>query len=226
MYITFELIIDNKSICTFDYAFVEDEDDFSRLYCYNVISDINVLLDEQDIVTFRGYIKSKMGKYIYTEYELSIEKRINIKSSNNLILECIIDFSKQDFHDYDQDIIDLLYFWDDRKYTDLRKRQKFYNVGCLFYSGIPESLPNNLSITIDCSDINSNWYFYTMLAEKLIGDKGYIGSNLDAFNDCLRESKIIIDNKNIINLSNFDEKILSVDIIEILEEHGFIVNLI
>lgn len=218
----FELYYKNKQIFTFDYLSLEENPDSWRWYCYNARASKNISINENEEVTIFGNVKNGgIG-----EWDFKILKKVHIENTDCLVIDCEIDTSDL-FFDFDQQYLDLIYFFDNEEYVKLRKQQKVYNFVCARYSGYPEKLPSDKNITIDCSKIYSDYFFYTTLAELLIGEKAWIGNGTDSFEHILETSGVIENNNNIVNLLYFNENVkFDVEVVKVLENYGFTVNYI
>ncbi|MCP9266884.1 barstar family protein [Xenorhabdus sp. XENO-1] len=92
-------------------------------------------------------------------------------------------------------------------------------------------------IIIDCSSITDIPSLYCCLGESFLGGRGYLGRNLDALDDCLidithKNIKVIFNNSiqmlNSLNTEKnrkkYQEDYVSI-IVDILKQHGFVVEL-
>lgn len=226
MNISFELTHEDCVIAEVGYTFLETDNKENTLYLYDIEAENKIFVAGTKL-NFITYIEGRHGRHIYCEYTLQLLRDVNILSSSCVVLFADIDFSEPDYYDYDQDVVDLLYLWDSNiDFTLLRKKQWIYNFACLLYWGVPDNIPNDKTIEIDCSTISTSYYFYTLLAETILGRKAYIGSNLDALDDSLKQTKVKKDNRNMICFNNYDterdDRIWkSKTAIEILTEHNF-----
>lgn len=231
--IGFELYYNNEKICEIDYVYLEDD---TSLYLYNLLLENIIDIQEGERINFIGYITNKNKEKVFIiEYELILTKFLKCsKDANCLVLECKIDFSDANY-DYDQDLVDLFYFWNKSKiYDSFRKNQWIYTFATLLYSGVPQTLPNNKTLTIKGKEIESKYGFFNTFGELFIGKRGYIGSGLDSLIDTFREAKLKnIVHENIINITDYEllvekmnfygENYLD-EIICIFKEYGFTVN--
>lgn len=233
--IEFEIYYNSKKIFSTDYIYLEDD---SSLYFYNLIlnqENINIKTGEK--ILLLGFIHNINGEKIYiSEYEILLKKHLKCNQNINcLLIDGEIDFSDVNY-DYDQDLIDLFYFWykGNDLYDSIRKNQYVYTLATLLYSGIPTKISNFKTIEINGSIIETKYSLFNKLAEELIGNRGYIGNGLDSLADSFKESKLDKKtNKNVINISNYKNlaerfniynKNYLDKIIIILEEFGFHVN--
>lgn len=232
--IEFELYYNNEKISTANYAYLEDD---INLYLYDLRLDKIIDIKINERINFYGFVYNNNGEKIYiNDYELILKKHLKCdKDLNCLVIECEIDFSDVNY-DYDQDLIDLFYFWGKENilYDSIRKNQYVYTLATLLYSGIPKNIPNNITININGNNIESKYGFYNTFAENLLGKRTYIGNGFDSLIDSFRESKVNKStNQNVVNIEyyeilaeklNFYSKNYLDEIITILEEFGFNVN--
>jgi len=229
MDITFELTHKDYVIARAGYACLEADNNMAAFYLYDVEAESKVFTVGAELI-FWAYIEGRHGRFIYCKHALHLLQDIHILSGDCIMLFAEIDFSEPDYHVYNQDVVDLLYLWDTTTdFVLLRKKQWAYKFACLLYWGIPDNLPNDKTIEIDCSTISTPYYFYTLLAEALLGRKAYIGSNLDALHDSLEQTEIKKDNRNILYFNNYDSERdnriwKSGAAIEILREHNFTIK--
>lgn len=230
MDITFELTHKDHVIATAGHTFLEADNNKAEVYLYDVEAE-NKIFSAGAVFNFTSYIEGRHGRHIYCQHTLQLLQDTNIFKADCIMLLADIDFSEPDYHVYSQNVVDLIYWWDsDIDFALRRKKQWTYNFACLLYWGIPDSIPNDKIIEIDCRTINTPYYFYTLLAEALLGTKAYIGANLDALHDSLKQTEIKKDNINVIYFSNYDSERgnriwKSEAIIEILREHNFTVKI-
>ncbi|WP_406845508.1 hypothetical protein [Flavobacterium soyae] len=231
-----------KSKC--DYVFIDyyhDDDDNNEvylLYLYNVknIENWNLIKDESFIISSK-LIRNNLEVEDISFLKITPLHNRNFGITNNIEIECTIDF---DFYDessltakeYNQDLIDLYFFWDqDKDFLKYRKNQLLYTRAALRYSGVPQYIPNDKHIVIDGNFISGIFDLYNNLAEQLLGNKTYIASTLDGLEDSLVVSNIDKNlNTNTIELLNHNilKKTLNVRLddyfeifIEILKNFGF-----
>ncbi len=109
-----------------------------------------------------------------------------------------------------------------------------YLRACGIYSGLPTIIPPNKIFHINGKLIHDDLDFYYLVAETLIGDKGYFGSGYDSFSDCLIESynkndpnhnyKIIFNNTS--NIKNALTEDYFEEIVNLLKQYNFQVEII
>ena len=229
MNLRFQILLEKECIGTFNYIyftdaeFIIDKEDSWLIYCHQLTVPNPLFLNEDSKITILGYVND----YNFMKYDFTVTKKIYLETIDCLMLEGLIDNSAS-FQYYDNELIDLIYFSNNNEYINSRKKHAVYNQFCAIYSGgKPKKFPNNKNIVVNCKEISTEYYFYTLIAEKLIGDKAYIGNNANALAEVLEESGIAKDNRNIINFLNYNEHPkFSNELIDILKEFGFTVNLL
>ncbi|MEN2400842.1 hypothetical protein GKZ90_0013735 [Flavobacterium sp. MC2016-06] len=171
-------------------------------YLYVVFKEKNIDIDEilkkTNIIKFK--FKNKHNKTIrYNELIFTTEYTFFEINNNRIELIGLLRSAKnvQSFHQYD---IDIFYDWSKGLEYDLIKiddnefkRQYFFC--CFLWNFGSYRLNCNKNLSIDCSNIKSDYDFYYLLGKTLFGDRGYLGSNLDSLEDSVID--FVIDNENL-----------------------------
>lgn len=169
---------------------------------------------------------------IYANFGVVLESDYILESMDNLQIECS---SETGF--YNQNVIEIFETWDngdELSWNNLKDDKKeAWLVACLFWSGLPTTLPNKKLITLDSSLIKSKVDCYCLLGEIFFGSRGYFGQDLDGLDDCminissLKTEKPCLQIKDLPNLiavldSSF--KGYAFELIGVFKSHGFIVE--
>lgn len=224
MKLEFEIFSGKTFLAVSDYAFLEENFENWKFYFYNVSEASDVIVNEGDVLNI---VDHTYGCEVFSAYyTITVTKKALIKDGDCIVLDCAIDTDDL-FFNYDQHRIDMRYYFDDDNYRTLRKQQKVYNFACRVYTGFPETLGTNKTVTIDCSKIQTEYYFYTLIAEGFLGDKAYMGAGSDSFDFCLEAAKCSAEDNNVVHFLNYDNTVrIDEEVFDILKKYGITVNFI
>lgn len=105
-------------------------------------------------------------------------------------------------------------------------------LACLFTKGIPKGTIENKNYVIDGNEVNEPVDIYCFFGQIFIGDRGYMGQDIDGLNDCLIDFKVapgtVLTIKNHKHLADVLSKRFDnyFDVLtDTLKEHGLILKL-
>jgi len=236
MNLNFRVFYDDVQLCSFEYMVIEEAQHHYRFYMFDITYENEIVsrieCDEQILV--RAFIaNNEQQEKIFFEDEFTLGQAVIFnKDISNIGFICQMNFSVPDYWEYDQQLVDLFYFWNkNESYVSLRKKTYTYTFACGVIAGIQEKPPRNKAVHIDGEKIDTKYELYNVLAELLLGNEGYIGSNLDAFEECLEEGNMTADCNNKISISSYDLLCYKIDeryveeIIKILTKFGIHVEI-
>lgn len=205
--IYFEIYISKKKVFNCEYISIEEDysSDLDNIYFKN-IKNLSNACEVKDSLEVICKISNKNNEEsILSIFTLIPKKEIKInKEPSGFMIVCDVEYS-EDYYFYDQSLIDLFYFWNNDFYRNIKKNERIYNLATLIYSGIPDSISGNKIVNIKGNEINNIFHFFNIIAEELIGEKSYIGSNLDSLHEILKNNKT----NNSITINFFQHKNLS-----------------
>lgn len=171
-------------------------------YLYHFEAAEEMMVEQGSAILAEIHLDNGTEQNLYHTEQWHITQPLFIKSAF-----CVCVFADvievPDYSQYDQSVIDVLFFNDGPVHLmQYLKCQYSYNLACLRLNGISEQTLCDKNITLDCNTIHTKFMFYTQLAESLMGPKAYIGSNLDAFYDCLKHLTLQNCTLNLVNHKN------------------------
>jgi len=233
----FKLYLDYNIIIYCKYIFIEKitKNKFGIYFKSKKTNNIKKERFESEKIRVQFIINRNNEEIIINEFKIFTDIK-NRNLNSNFYLEGFIDFI-DDYYEYNQEVIDLLCFWNNNSTLLNSKKETWtYTLATLIYSGLPINIPFDKTVYIDGNHIISKYHFFNILAEKLLGEKKYIGSNLDALYSSLKGSNIKQSkNSSVIKISNFLKlKIIFKpygvnylsEILSILNEFGFKINIV
>lgn len=184
------------------------------------------------------FLKRVNGFSYLAQLEI-IEKFLFISNENYI---CLLISSDSNFNiKYLNFYSKIISSWNTGDYINWKKlsknQKKVWLDACNDFSN-KKNIEINFDITIDCNNIKDIPSLYCCLGEAFLGERGYIGSNLDSFDDCLidiKHSKVSVIFKNssalIKNLNTPKNKIKYQDdytsvFLDILKTHKFCIKML
>jgi RNAse (barnase) inhibitor barstar len=125
-----------------------------------------------------------------------------------------------------QQVLEILHGWaiGDGQYEDWRERgdqfcEAWLSASLKWAGGIRKSYEPQSSIIVDGGAISTKNELYCALGEAFFGKKGYLGSNLDALEDCL-ENLSAPNSKPTVLFKDFEQMCKAIDNVEYLQAKG------
>ncbi|UUC46760.1 hypothetical protein [Flavobacterium cerinum] len=176
--------------------------------------DIDGVLKKTNTIKFK--FKNKHNRVIhYNELVFSTEYTFFEINEDRVELIGLLKNKKNvpSFHQYD---IDIFYDWSKGFEYDLIKIhdnefKRQYLLCCSLWNLGSFRLNCNKNLSIDCSNIKSDYDFYYLLGKTLFGERGYFGMSLDSLEDSIID--FIIDNKNL-DLESYTISFLNFEFLE------------
>lgn len=144
-----------------------------------------------------------------------------------LDFDCFIQLNSN-LENYNQKIIDVFSTWNKNIEYDWKistnEGKQSYLTSCFYWCGIPSKVINK-KITIDFDKNTNENDIYILLAEELIGKRGYIGYDLYSLEDCLIEIKKNQENNvEIVFISSKELLNFQFEIIKIFKKYNFFIE--
>lgn len=201
----------------------------------------------KDIIFYKNeFIKIKkslflrrVGSYSYISQIEVIDSALFYLNKNNIAVlasnDSNLNVNYLNYYSY------IMYMWNNREninWTNLSySRKKIWLQACSDYS-LKKTIKIQSNIVVNCHNIKDIPSLYCCLGEAFLGEKGYIGSNLDALDDCLIDIKhknisILFNNSNQLiqalntpkNKEKYKDDYISI-LLDIFTKHGFICQLL
>lgn len=190
----------NNLIAEYDSLLITDEGSCIKLFFnkINIISLVN--FEVNDSIEIEFYV-------LDINCEIFESQKLNVGIYEGLILKVIRSdiFTKTDIKFQ----VNLINTWFNNEeifnWRELSKRKKkIWNKSCLRWSKIKENFSPKENYIFNGENVNCVVDLYCYLGELFIGDKGYLGQDLDGLRDCL--NSFILDKTKTYSIcfKNFD----------------------
>ncbi len=192
-----------------------------KLLNFTIISTISIKKNE--LLEIEVVFKNT----VYSRLEFRVFRNLEVGPITSLT-------GYSDLSFYSQDVVDIFFAWGNKTKLNWRnltiKKKKGWLVACLYWSGVPKSIKQEINFTLDCLKVGSSTDFYCLLGETFVGERGYFGQNLDGLEDCISAIQIDKSSSPSIVFENFDRLKIILDkkmakytetVIEIFQSHGF-----
>ncbi|GEM_PF-6902836 len=155
-------------------------------------------------------IDSDGDKEVVYNFTFRIEDSVLTEDKIVLIGIPIIDYNGDNYNQY---IIDILMLWSKNIQADFlnldEDLKKAYNSCCRIWN--KSNLIINTYNEIDLNRVKSDIDFYNLMADTLLGTKGYIGHDSYTFEDRLERILLNIEDNVIISLLNYENLKLNIN---------------
>lgn len=160
----------------FTFRDIEVIDDYEITYGAEITITVNII--------FRGDEKDLLSKLVVT-----------VDHWSDLINGCcwmkgtVVDR----YFGYDQSVVDIYNMWQQNIFFDwwseplFSSRKQAYLVACLGFTGINTDVSSKLIYQLNLSLVKEKSDFFYLLGTEFFGERGYFGSSISTFQDCLSD---------------------------------------
>lgn len=138
-------------------------------------------------LTLKISFRNKQNRIIVLNKAIISFGNIKFFNENKIDFYALVTYS-DDFYAYSQELIDFIFnYWgkEDNRICFTEKQDELYLDTLLLWHGVSESLIPKNKYIFDCSQIKNEADFFIQIGNEIIGERGYFGLNLAAFEDCL-----------------------------------------
>lgn len=140
-------------------------------------------------------MKNRNGAmFILNTATVTIDRIERTAKSDVIDLFCDLQV-RDDYYAYDQDLLDhIRHYWQPEEMESIDRSQFTEEEHCLymrallFWHGVPDKLDLQSKYCLEGNKVKNKCDLFICLGELFIGERGYIGNNLDALHECLFET--------------------------------------